>query len=70
MGKPQSKVEIQENILTNGEVSNKDNLISLDTIIILGIVILFLYMAYKINVYFKNYVTKHTNRNNNPLADV
>lgn len=70
MGKPQSKVEIQENIMTSGEIKNKNNSISLDHIILLAVIITILYIAHKINKYFKNYVIKHTSRNNNSITDV
>lgn len=66
MGKPQSKVEIQENIVNNGNSEN-NKLVTQECIITLGIVALVLYIAYKINNYFKNYVHKH---NSKTITDV
>lgn len=68
MGKPQSKVEIQENILNNGNAENK-KLIIPEYITTLIIVVIILYLAYKVNKYFKNYVIKYRNRTNS-ITDV
>ena len=70
MGKPQSKVEIQENIVNNGNAENSKQVIP-EYIITLVIVIIILFIAFKINKYFKKYVLKYNqNRNNTDTVTI
>lgn len=70
MGKPQSKVEIQETVVNNGNLENNNKPMFPEYIITLGIVLIVLYVAYKVNQYFKRYVLKYNNRANNAITDV
>lgn len=56
-GNPQSKVNIQENLINN---SNIFNMIP-EQVLIIIIIFIILYIAYKINKYFKNYIHKYRN---------
>lgn len=57
MGKPQSKMEIQENIVNHGDAKNEKMIPEYaTTLLIVGLILL---IAYKINKYIKKYVHKH-----------
>lgn len=63
MGKPQSKVEVTENIVNNGNAQNNKQLLP-EYVLTLIVVAIILFIAHKINKHFKQYVLKHKSNNN------